>query len=84
MWFQLEIVEEEFQFRDGQIYQLGDIPSAYPYIAGFRFQACAVAFGTKRFSAVACQHDPVLYLVLVLLHHFEESIDAFKVRGAFP
>ena len=81
---QLQVVEKDFQFGDGQVYQLGDAASAHPYITGFGLQPGAVAFGAKGFTAITRQHYTVLYLVLVLLQHLEEGVDALEVAGSFP
>ena len=43
-----------------------------------------MTFGAKRFAAIACQHYAILYLVLILLHHLEEGVDALEVTGPFP
>ena len=42
-----------------------------------------MAGGTYRFASVSCQHDAVLYLVLVLAEHVEEGIYEYLV-GLFP
>ena len=74
-------VEEFLQFGDGQVYQIRNGPSAHFHISGFGTQARAVALGTDRFAPVACQHDAVLYLVLVFLQHLEEVVDADFLFG---
>ena len=74
-------VEEFLQFGDGQVYQIRNGPSAHFHISGFGAQARAVALGTDRFAPVACQHDAVLYLVLVFLQHLEEVVDADFLFG---
>ena len=84
MRVQLQVVEEELQLSDGQIYQFGDVASSHAYVVCFGFQAGTVAFGAERLSAVACQHHTVLYLVLIFLHHLEEGVDALKVGCPFP
>ena len=84
MRVQLQVVEEELQLGDGQIYQFRDVASSHAYVVRFGFQAGAVAFGAERLSAISCQHHAILYLVLVFLYHLEEGVDTFKVACPFP
>ena len=84
MLFQFQVVEEEFQFSDRQINQLRYVTAAYPYISGFRFQAGSMTLRAECFATIAGKHHAVLYFVLVLLYHFEESIDSFKIGSSFP
>ena len=49
MRVQLQVVEEELQLGDGQIYQFGDVASSPAYVVCFGLQAGTVAFGTERF-----------------------------------
>ena len=57
--------------------------ASHPYVACLGTQARAVALGAQRTAPVACQHDAVLYLVLSLLEHLEEGIDADEAPFAF-
>lgn len=74
-------VEEFLQFGDGQVYQIRNGSSAHFHISGFGPQARAMALGADRFATVACQHDAVLYFVLVFLQHLEEVVDADFLFG---
>ena len=81
---QLQAVEECLKVGDGQVHQLRDVASAHPHVARFGLQAAAVAARTEGLAAVAGQHHAVLYLVLVLLQHAEEGVDAFEVGRTLP
>ena len=43
-----------------------------------------MTLGTDRLSPIPGQHDPVLYLILVLFHHAEEIIDSLKQGITIP
>ena len=81
---QLQVAEELLQVVDRQVHQLGDGASAYLYIAGFLLQTGAVAGRTIGFPPIACQHHAVLNLILVLLQHLEEGVDASLFSRAVP
>lgn len=72
----LQVVEPVFQSDDGHLHQVRDAASANLHIVSLRLQTGAVTFRTGRLTTIAAQHHPVLDLILVLLHHLEESIDA--------
>ena len=84
MGCQLQLSEELLQLRYRHLHQFRDAPSPHFHVVGLRLEACAVAGWAGGLSAVACHHHAVLYLVLVLLHHFEEGVDAFEVGRTLP
>ena len=84
MLVQLQVAEELLQVVDRQVHQLGDGSSAYLYIAGFLLQTGAVAGRTIGLTPIACQHHAVLNLILVLLQHLEEGVDASLFSRAVP
>ena len=73
---QLQLPEPLLQTGDGHLYQVGDAATVYLHIVGLGLQARAVAYRTGGLAPVTTQHHAVLYLVLVLLHHLEEGVDA--------
>ena len=81
---ELQMGEEVLQVRDGEVHQLGDGTSAQLHIARFGLETRPVTGRTGRLAAVTCEHDAVLYLVLVLLQHLEERVDADFVTVAVP
>ena len=84
VFVQRERVEEFLQFGDRQVYQFGNVLSTHADVSRFGFQTGAVAFRAKRLSAIACQHHTVLNLILILLEHLEEVVDAMEVLVSFP
>ena len=67
--------EPFFEPDDGHLHQVGNASSAYFHVVGFWLQARSVTDGTRGLAAISAHHDPVLYLILVLLHHLEEAVD---------
>ena len=76
---QLQMGEPFGEVGDGHLHQFGDALAAYLHIARFLLQSCAAAVGAHGLATEAAQHHAVLYLVLVLLHHAEELVDAHPV-----
>ena len=73
------LLEPYAEIGNRHIYQFGDALSANLHIVGFFFESGAMAIRTDGLAAESAQHHTVLYLVLVLLHHSEEFVDAHSV-----
>ena len=77
VFVQLQHLEPSSEITDGHLYKVRYALSTYLHPCGFLFQASAVTDGTDRLSAIAAQHDAILYLVLILLHHLEEGVNRY-------
>ena len=77
MLAQLQAVEPFLEVADGHLHEIGDAHAVDFHIFGFLFQTCAVTIRTDGLSAIAAHHHAILYLVLVLLDHVEESVDGY-------
>ena len=84
MVVEFEFVEELSEFRHRHIHQFGDGASAHFHVGGFFLQTCAVAHRAYGLSAETAQHHSVLYLVLVVAYHLEESVDAHRLMDVLP
>ena len=73
---EFQFLEPFAQVHNRHFNQFGDALSANLYIVGFLLESGTMAVGTNRLSTESAQHHAVLYLVLVLLYHSEELIDA--------
>ena len=76
---QLQLLEPCTQIGNRHVYQFRNALATYFYIVGFLLESGSVTVRTDGLSAESAQHHTVLYLVLVLLHHSEEFIDAHTV-----
>ena len=76
---QFELVEPLLQPENGQFDEVADASSANLHIIRLWLQTCSVAFRTGGLATIAAQHHPVLYLILVVLHHLEEVVDGYAV-----
>ena len=76
---QFQFLEPYTQIGNRHVYQFRNALATYFYIVGFLLESCAMTVRTDGLSAESAQHHTILYLVLVLLHHSEEFIDAHTV-----
>ena len=79
---QSQIVKKLLEFRYGHLDKLVDILSSYLYVTCLLPEACAVTVGADGFAAVSGQHYAVLDLVLALLKHLEEVVNAGLLPSA--
>ena len=75
MFAELQVFKPRQQLADRHPHELGDAAPADFDIFRLGAQARAVAVGAFRLAAIACQHDAILYLILITLQHSEEGID---------
>ena len=76
MSVEFQTVEPLLEANDGHLHEVGDAAAADLYIVGFGLQTGAVTDGTIRLSPVAGKHHAVLDLILIILQHLEELVDA--------
>ena len=79
MLCQLQLLEPCAEIGNRHIYQFCDALSANLHIVGFLLESGAMAIRADGLASESAQHHTVLYLVLVLLHHSEEFVDAHPV-----
>ena len=72
----LEGTEEVAELFDGEFAEFCDALACYLDVFCLFLEAAAMADGTGGLSAIAGEHDAILNLVLVLLEHAEELVDA--------
>ena len=73
---ELEAVEPQLELVDRHLHEVGDGTIVDLHPRSFFPESRSVAFGAYRLATITAHHDTILDLVLVLLHHFKESIDA--------
>ena len=76
---EFQFLEPFAQVHNRHLNQFGDALSANLHIVGFLLESGAMAIRTDGLASESAQHHTVLYLVLVLLHHSEEFVDAHPV-----
>ena len=72
------------QVGDRHLHQLRNRGTAHLYIFTLLAKPRPVTLGTTGLASVTCQHNTILYLVLVLLDHLEKSVDALEPSVAVP
>ena len=76
MGLKFQAREPFLQADDRHLYEIGDAAPTNLHVFGLGLQTCPVTLRTGGLAPVTGQHHAVLDLVLVLLHHIEEGIDA--------
>ena len=88
MGLKFQAREPFLQSDNRHLYKVGDAAPTNLHILSLRLQTCSVTLGAGGLSPVTGQHHAVLNLVLILLHHIEEGIDArfllFALVGGQP
>ena len=84
MGAELQVPEPFAQIGDRHSDEFRDTLFSYLHICGLLAQTTAITFGTKSLSPVAGHHHAILYLVLVLLNHLEESVDTLETADPMP
>ena len=83
MVVELQVVEPCLQSDHGHLHQVGDAVAVDLHIFCLGLQSGAVTDGTGGLATIPGHHHPILYLVLVVLHHFEELVDTGLLFLAF-
>ena len=60
-----------------------DFPPTFTYWC-LRLQPAAMTLWASGFAPVTGQHDPILYLILILFHHVEEIVNTLEHRISIP
>ena len=82
MLVECQVVKPFLESDNGHLHQIGDASSVYLDVFCFRFQAGAVTLRTGCLASITCLHHAVLNLILILLEHLEELVDARLFFGA--
>ena len=80
----VEVVEPLEERFGGHLGEFADAASADLHVVGVLAEPATMAVGAGGASAVAGQHDAVLYLVGLRLEPAEEAVDAFPGTVAVP
>ena len=83
MVVELQVVEPFLEPDDRHLDQVGDASAVNLHILCFGFQTGAVTDGTGGLTSISGHHHPILDLVLIVLHHLEELVDAGLLILAF-
>ena len=83
------LVESEFvkpfqKFRHGHTHKLCYRLASHLHVGSFATQTCAVTFGADGLAAIACEHNSVLYLVLLCAHPVEKTVNAGESVNTVP
>ena len=81
---QLDIFKECRKLVHLHPYQIRNALAVDFHVIGILAQTAAMAIGAKGLAPVARSHDPVLYLVGILLDEFEAVVDALGILAAMP
>ena len=76
MRVEFQFVEPFLESYDWHLNQVRNTPPSDLHILGFWLQTGTVTFRTVRLTSIARQHHTILDLILILLQHLEELIDA--------
>ena len=76
MTVEFQLIEPFLQSYNGHLYQVSDASATDLHVFCLRLEACTMTDGTVGLTPVTAQHHTVLDLVLVLLEHLEERVDA--------
>ena len=63
---------------------MADVFSTYFHVCSFFLQSAALACRTNSLAPIACQHYPILYLILIFFKHFEEGVYTNFVARTMP
>ena len=77
-----KIVKVFLEFRYGHLNKFVDVLAAYLYVACLLAQACSVTVGAGGLATISGQHYAILDLVLALLQHTEEVVNAGLLPAA--
>ena len=73
-----EIGKPLLEVDDRHLHKVGDTASGNLHIVGLLLQSGAMACGADGLATIACEHHPILYLILVLAHHIKELVDTHR------
>ena len=79
MWVKGEVVKPFFQVFYGHVHKVRNAHAVDFHVFSLLAEPSSVACRAYRFPAVSAEHHAVLNLVLVLLKHSEEFVDAYTV-----
>ena len=75
--FKHEVVEPCLQVVYRLLYKFGYAHASNFHPRSLWAQTCAVTFRAYRLATIAAEQHAILNLMLVLLHHLEEGVDAY-------
>ena len=78
----LKMVEPVLEILHRHLHQIHNAATAYLHPCGFLAQAGAVTRRTNRLATIATHHHTILDLILVFLHHVEETVNADSISLA--